>query len=264
MKGIDISKYQASLTMNQIKNAGYDFVIIRGGFTGYGSTRTKQKDISFEKFYEQAKQVGVPVGVYYYSCARNRADGEAEAQFLYEYCLKGKQFEMPIYIDVENKNWQINNKSKVTDAIIGFCEYLEDKGFYVGVYASKSWFYNEIDTDRLSAYTKWVASWQKNKPDFKYNAFDMWQNSDNGHIGLLKVDTDQAYIDFPAIIKNAGLNGYGKASEQPKSTETVYTVKAGDTLSGIAKKYNTTVEALVAKNKIKDRNKIYVGQKIKV
>ena len=39
-----------------------------------------------------------------------------------------------------------------------------------------------------------------------------------------------------------------------------YTVKSGDTLSGIAEKYNTTVEKLAEKNKIKDIHLIYVDQ----
>lgn len=42
-----------------------------------------------------------------------------------------------------------------------------------------------------------------------------------------------------------------------------YTVKSGDTLSGIAKKVGTTVKALQDKNGIKDANKINVAQKIK-
>lgn len=41
---------------------------------------------------------------------------------------------------------------------------------------------------------------------------------------------------------------------------TTHTVKKGDTLSAIAKKYDTTVEALVASNGIKNKNFIYVGQ----
>lgn len=45
---------------------------------------------------------------------------------------------------------------------------------------------------------------------------------------------------------------------------TVYTVKSGDTLSGIAAKYNTTVDALVKKNGIKNANLIYVGQRITI
>lgn len=44
----------------------------------------------------------------------------------------------------------------------------------------------------------------------------------------------------------------------------VYTVKSGDTLSGIASKYNTTYTHLANINDITDPNKIYVGQRIKI
>jgi murein DD-endopeptidase MepM/ murein hydrolase activator NlpD len=43
-----------------------------------------------------------------------------------------------------------------------------------------------------------------------------------------------------------------------------YTVKSGDTLSFIAKRFGTTVEALVASNGIADKDKIYVGQTINI
>ena len=43
-----------------------------------------------------------------------------------------------------------------------------------------------------------------------------------------------------------------------------YTVKRGDTLSGIAQRYKITVAKLVKDNGIKNANLIYVGQKIKI
>lgn len=43
-----------------------------------------------------------------------------------------------------------------------------------------------------------------------------------------------------------------------------YTVKPGDNLTKIAKQYNTTISKLAADNNIKDVNKIYVGQRLKV
>lgn len=44
-----------------------------------------------------------------------------------------------------------------------------------------------------------------------------------------------------------------------------YTVKSGDTLSGIARKYDTTVTRLMALNpQIEDKNVIHTGQIIKV
>lgn len=56
-----------------------------------------------------------------------------------------------------------------------------------------------------------------------------------------------------------------KYSAMAKSkTKITYTVKRGDTLSAIAKKYGTTVKAIAAENGIKNKNLIYVGQKLKI
>ena len=316
MRGLDISGYQGGLNLQNVKNSGYSFVILRAGYTGYGANRSKNVDGTFSGFYNQAKAIGLPVGAYWYSCANSRDTGIAEANFMYDYCLKGKTFEFPIYIDVEDTHWQNSNRAGVTDAIIGFCETLENKGFYVGVYASTSWFYNMIDTGRLNNYTKWVANWSSSKPNFKYNGFDLWQNSSNGYVSGYRVDTNESFIDFPTVIKKAGLNGYKKeSSDNPTPTptgkktvdelakevidgkwgngddrknrltdagynyydvqkkvneilgannETTYTVKKGDNLTKIAKKYNTTVDNLVRKNNIENPNLIYPGQVLKI
>ena len=279
MRGVDISKYQAKLTIVQIKEAGYEFAIIRGGYSTNGAIRLKKVDSAFEKFYSQAKAIGFPVGCYWYSTAKTMAEGEAEAKFFYKNCLQGKQFEMPIYIDVEDNNWQSRDKKGVTDAIVAFCEYLEERGYYAGVYASLSWFNSKIDVSRLKNYTKWVAKWVLNansKPTVSFSAFDLWQYTDNGRIAGQTVDVDQAYIDFPSVIKKAGKNGFidgstskpqetapQKQSEQ-SNVARIHVVKAGETLSGIALKYKTTVDSLVKKNGIKDKNKIYVGQRLKI
>lgn len=46
------------------------------------------------------------------------------------------------------------------------------------------------------------------------------------------------------------------------SYSSTYIVKKGDTLSTIAKKHNTTIDRLAAVNNIKNKNLIYVGQKL--
>lgn len=63
--------------------------------------------------------------------------------------------------------------------------------------------------------------------------------------------------------KVAVVKSTAKKTESATKT-TTYTVKKGDTLSSIAKKYETTVAKLAKDNNIKDRNLIKVGQKIKV
>ena len=49
-----------------------------------------------------------------------------------------------------------------------------------------------------------------------------------------------------------------------KNQKQYYTVQRGDTLSYIASKYGTTYTALAKLNGIKDPNRIYEGQKIRV
>lgn len=49
-----------------------------------------------------------------------------------------------------------------------------------------------------------------------------------------------------------------------KKGGTTYTVKSGDTLSGIAAKFGTTYQAIAKKNGISDPNRIYTGQVLKI
>lgn len=73
------------------------------------------------------------------------------------------------------------------------------------------------------------------------------------------------------VVRKAKLGGRYAAVQKEvnnllngKSQGTYYTVKAGDTLSAIAKKYSTSVDALVKLNGIKNPNLIYVNQKIRI
>lgn len=68
-----------------------------------------------------------------------------------------------------------------------------------------------------------------------------------------------------------GLNGrvWSKHGKLPylsydKGYSNVYVVKVGDNLTQIAKEHKTTVEELVTLNNIKNKNLIYVGQKLKI
>ena len=210
MKGLDISSYQSEINFDAIKSAGIDFLILRAGFTGYGTGVSYNKDNQFENFYDQAKSKNIPVGAYWYSCANTYAKGIAEARFMYENCLKGKQFEFPIYIDVEEDRHQKVGKTYVTSAIKGFCETLEKLGYYVGIYANLNYFNNYINTPALYMYDKWFAYWKNdlNKPSFPYGDYGLWQYSSNGNVAGFRVDTNISYKDYPSIIKNAKLNGF--------------------------------------------------------
>ena len=217
-KGLDISTYQKGINFDSIKNSGWNFLILRAGFTGWGTGVNYNKDDCFEDFYKQAKARGINVGAYWYSCANTKQKGIDEANFMYNNCLKGKQFEYPIYIDVEDEHHQIKTKSGTTDAIIGFCETLENLGYYVGIYANSNWFKNYIETSRLNDYDKWLAQWTSSQPNFM--SYGVWQNSSSGAVGNKTVDTNYSYKDYPTIIKNGGFNGFSKGIITPSPEPT--------------------------------------------
>lgn len=247
-RGIDVSKWQGNIDFNKVKASGIDFVIIRAG---YGREVT-QKDNYFEQNYKKAKAAGLNVGAYWYSYATSTDNAKKEASA----CLKviaGKQFEYPIYFDLEEQSQFAKGASFCSELVKTFCNALENAGYYTGLYCSASPLTNYIYTDVAERYAVWVAQYN-NKCTYS-RSYGVWQNSDSGKINGINgnVDTDISYVDYPSIIKKAGLNGFPKNSD--KIIE--YAVKNGDTLTSIAKKYNTSVDTLVEKNKL-----ISVGQKL--
>lgn len=86
--------------------------------------------------------------------------------------------------------------------------------------------------------------------------------------GIAKITQIAAKNPHPyhlQAVAGKGSTVYGWVdAKDVQSTANTYTVKAGDTLSGIAKKYNTTVAKLVELNGIKDPNLIFKGQLIKL
>ena len=84
-KGIDISAWQEPHTINyDVLAKEIDFAILRVGFTGHGTGESLHEDSSFQIHYEALHERGVPLGVYWYSCANPKEKGIREAQE----CLK--------------------------------------------------------------------------------------------------------------------------------------------------------------------------------
>lgn len=208
MYGLDLSKHNGTVDFNVIKNNGNDFVILR---CGYGVNGTK--DPKFEEYYRLAKAVGLKVGAYYYSYALNVSGAKAEANNCLSY-IRGKQFEMPVYIDMEDADRYKSKNGMPSNAVLNdicntFCSILESKGYYAGVYASKSWFDGKLSA--LGNYTKWIARYGTNDgtKQFDYPSYGMYQFTSAYKINGKVFDRNYCYVDFTSAIKNNGLNGYG-------------------------------------------------------
>ena len=278
MKGIDVSRYQGHIDFNAVKRAGIEFVIIQAG---YGRS-AKQKDSFFELNYSRAKAAGLHVGAYWFSYAVDANDAAKEAAACLE-VIKGKQFDMPIYYDLETEAKSgyypfSKGKAHCSELVKSFCTTLEKSGYFAGLYISRSPLQTHITKEVAERFALWVAEYGTK---LNYTGqFGIWQYSPAGRVvGVIgDVDLDDAKINYPEIIIKGGFNGYKKAEQtkpepvkpepapapEPAEQYINYKIQKGDTLTAIAKKYGTTIQTLKKLNNIKNVNLIYAGDVIKI
>ena len=235
MKGIDVSVHNGDIDWGKVKADGIDFAILRAG---YGKLE-KQKDEKFEQNYAGAKAAGIPVGAYWYSYAMTPEEAELEADVFLS-VIKGKQFEMPVYFDLEEKKQFDLGKESVSAIMRAYLKKVEGAGYFVGLYGSASSLTTHTADDIKSWYTIWLAHWV-DKTNYS-GAYGIWQHSEKGKVAGINgnVDLDICYKDFPTIIKGKGLNGWENApvpvqvADAPKTESTVTaTIRIGnDTYKG--------------------------------
>ena len=200
-QGIDVSYWQGpNIDFKKVKSAGKNFVIIRAGC---GSS----KDQYFETNYKKAKAAGLNVGAYWYAKALTTKESTNEANRVLN-AISGKQFEYPIYYDIEQKEILAKGKTFVSGIAKNFCTILEGQKKFCGIYASKSFFDNYFTDEVKKKYTIWVA--QYNSECTYKGTYKIWQKSSKGSVSGISgnVDLDVSYENFPDIIKKAHLNGF--------------------------------------------------------
>lgn len=103
-----------------------------------------------------------------------------------------------------------------------------------------------------------IPSWVKAK-----NWYVLSAPAGSNRIVIGKSEDGKSFINSPVKVSDLAL-AKTTTKKQTASSDTVYVVKKGDTLSGIAAKYGTTYQKLAAYNGIKNPNSITIGQKIKI
>ena len=197
-QGVDVSKWDEDNDWATASKSVY-FTIMRAGY-GFGHI-----DTYYEANYKNAKANGVKVGAYWYSYASSVSDAIQEANYFVQ-ALKGKQFEWPVYYDIEEKS--IFEAGIASDIAKAFCNILEANKYFCGIYSSTSFFDEYFDDEVKTRYTIWLAHWNVEVPTYK-GKYDVWQYGFANIPGIGdNVDVDKGYKDFEPIMKERGLNGY--------------------------------------------------------
>ncbi|MPW25940.1 LysM peptidoglycan-binding domain-containing protein [Alkalibaculum sp. M08DMB] len=258
---IDISHWQVPSKMDYDKLAKQlDLVIIR---TQYGS---RTLDRHYKTHHAEFKKRGVARAAYAWIRGVNIADMEVEATDFYN---RTKDLD-PVFwfLDVEEKS--MSDMRAGVSAYIKKLRFLGAKkvGIYIAHHLYKSFNLNLDEADAV-----WIPHYGKNTG--KVNSTPSYKCDLHQYTSVGRLDGYNGNLDLNRLMNGRTIEFFtGKKANTPNatitpkpaqtSTETIYTIKRGDTLSAIAKKYNTTVQAIASLNNIKNVNKIYTGEKIKI
>ncbi len=189
---IDVSEFQNDIEWDKVKSAGIDIAIVRVAYRGYGNGVIKD-DSKAEYNMKGAKEAGLDLGVYFFSSAVNREEGIEEAKYTLSK-IKGMDVTEPVVIDTEYILESPDARSNVisveerTDAVVAFCETIEEAGYTPMIYASRDHFLFYLDLDRIGKWEFWLASYDT--PVFPYHT-EGYQYSPYGY-----VDGIQTYVDL--------------------------------------------------------------------
>lgn len=169
MYGCDVSQWQDP---DKTDISKYDFAIVR-------ATWGTNEDSMALKWLKKLDQLGIPYGVYCYSYALDNEGARSEAEYLYK-LLEKWYFQHNIFVrlgvwyDMENDNYKqqhnFTSPTQWTEACKTFCKAMQDYGYYVGIYASQSYFGSHI---KVNDYDRWVASWGTNDGTIQRDTSDM-------------------------------------------------------------------------------------------
>ena len=288
LKGCDVSVWQNPYSMNF---EPYDFVIIKAS---EGVTIT---DKHHKEHYEKALQLEKLTGFYHYARPEyNSAESEAEHFVSVVKPYVGKSI---LALDFEGEAL----KYGASWAKAWLDKVFELTGVRPVLYVQASQV-NNYEEVFQSNYGLWVAAWGAKNPKIgPWDRYTLWQyRGDPLDLDYFNGDKE-AWLKYAAInskvvkeekkktvdelakeviagkwgngaarIAKLTAAGYSYKAVQTKvnslmaqkQKEIIYTVKIGDTLSGIAAKYDTTYQQIAKKNNLANPNLIYPGQKLKI
>lgn len=221
MKGIDISSGSGTIDFRGLKDAGYEFVICRAG---YGSD-VNQKDRNFDSYVGDALAAGLHVGAYWFIYARTIDEAVDNAKCFLEVAEGWRgRLDMPLYIDYEYDSTRYyeqetgfkERRDIATDYIRSAAQTIENAGYYAGIYLNPDYIKNHVTlSPALDKFALWLAQWGVDKPSYKCG---LWQKSGDTRITQATgaVDLNECYVDYPSVIRRAGLNGF-KADPTPQA-----------------------------------------------
>ena len=197
----DVSRWQGRIDWDTLYHSGrIDGVMLRV----LGSKNGKPySDPQFERNYAACARLGLPVGGYYYTCAVTQRQMEEELAAL-KTALRGKTFQLPLAIDVEDPRLRSLAPAKLSALVARAADRIETWNLYAMAYTYTNFADTALAAQPLAPYDLWLADYRGKRPARRHG---MWQYTSQGKLPGISgpVDLSHAYQDYPAVLKAAGL-----------------------------------------------------------
>lgn len=206
LKIADMSQFNTVTNWDELKKS-VDGTILRMGYRG-SHTGEITYDPKFVEYIYKIKEYKIPYSVYFFPCSISDAEADEEADFIIEtiknYDLK---LALPVYLDSEIVQPDRSGRSdklspaRRTQYLNRIMKKLQDKNIPYGVYASTSWYNNQLnDKDLLAGCSRWVAQYNS---ECTYNnyPYDLWQYTSKGSIKGVSgnIDLSHCYCELDLV-----------------------------------------------------------------
>lgn len=245
VEGMDVSVFQGQVDFAAARSGGLEAVYIRSSYGERG------EDARFAQNCAGAKAAGLPFGLYHYLEAQDPAGARREAEWFVS-LIRGWGYDCRPALDFEDA--RALNAEQATAVALTFLERVEElTGQKPMIYADH--FTASTKLERVTAaYPLWLAQWDVNEPDLTgtpWRDWTGWQYTSSGIVPGVTGHVDRDRFTGDIFLR----------AEEPS---TLYTVRPGDTLWALARRFGVTVEELVRSNSIRNPNLIYVNQILRI
>ena len=217
LKGIDVSEFQGTIDWAKVKNDGVEFAILKLG--NIYDTDANYKDSKFDTNYKNARANGIKVGAYIYNYCNTVDNLKKGLDWAFEK-LAGKELDLPLYLDMEDKTIAVETVDSLTNQCNEFAKIVKEKGYKAGVYANLNWLKNELNPSKFDKdISVWVAQYYK---ECQYEGkYDIWQYTSSGKVSGISGNCDMNYLYNEDIMEETSATVEDKKSIDELANEVI-------------------------------------------
>lgn len=203
-RGIDVSNWQGSIDWKAVAEENVRFAMICLGHSCREGAPVL--DSYFTANLTHALENGIPVGVYFRTCADSPQEAQKEAVWTTD-ALKPYQGKItyPVVLNMEAPCLRKQSREQNTAIADAYCRTIEENGYCPMYYASLSFLTDCLRYEQLKQYDLWLS--HSKEPDAGKYACSIWQYSSSGILSGIEGYTslNDSVKDYAGLISGAEL-----------------------------------------------------------